>query len=202
MAQTFIPTLLEKDEKRKRDYWQQVKGGKPQSNLELWTEFETAFPDPASGHQLKLRVPAWEQPPAQTSRVPPRGEKPSHQCAQYKRTDVLKLEKLILSFIHSSFSGQSEGGKQMQRRLFDPQISGKIFCNPLKNTMFTCLASASLKNVTRWVRRRSADDCSSNFLYSSASRSCRRGAACIRVHNECHQRIIGGHSQGFLQLIL
>ena len=32
--------------------------------------------------------------------------------------------------------------------------------------MFTCLASARLKNVTRWVRR-GADDCSSNFLYSS-----------------------------------
>ena len=32
--------------------------------------------------------------------------------------------------------------------------------------MFTCFASARLKNVTRWVRR-GADDCSSNFLYSS-----------------------------------
>ena len=72
------------------------------------------------------------------------------------------------------------------------KLLGKIFCNPgwWKNTMFTCLASARLKNVTRWVRR-SADDCSSNFLYSSASRD---GAVCIRVHG-CHQRIIAGHSQ-------
>ena len=157
LSQTFVPTLATILKENKLLATSQRGREASESNLELGTNWKLHFEIRPGKLELgELRVWAREE-----SLLRPNTKVHNKKT---RRTKYIRYYSLhLFSPIFWSVGGvnKSSAGNLSHKLL------RKIFCNPgWKNTMFTCLASARLKNVTRWVRR-GADDCSSNFLYSS-----------------------------------
>ena len=98
-SEAFVGKRPEKEKRSLATSQRGGRRGKPQSNLELWTEFETAFPDSA-GQQLKLvQLQALAR---EESLLMPNTKVRTFEGARISYYS-------ILSFIQSSSSGQLKG---------------------------------------------------------------------------------------------
>ena len=116
--------------------------GKPQSNLELWTEFETAFPDSAGR-------PAAQTSPASSSSL---GGKPSY--AQHKSSHIWRSKNLLLldPFIYSVliFWSVERVNKCSSAGCLSHKLLGKIFCNLPPRGKIRCLRVWRVQDWRMW----------------------------------------------------